>query len=226
MDRRRLGHLLTGLRRVPHIQVIRIACRSLVTDPRGVDQGLVDLLRVHQDLRAGRPVEVALHCNHPDEISAPTIDKLVLLREQGIHVYNQTVLLKGINLDAQVMLQLLRGLRAYGVETYHLYFGGPVQGMDHQRPTLEAALALKTAIRRQATGRLNPHLIVTTRLGKVELGVDGWIVERESDGRHVWLRTPYTLQTFQQVDPEFELPADARLDGHGQVIIRYQDGPQ
>lgn len=198
MDLERLEYLLRGLRRISHIGPIRIACRTLVTDPERVDTKVAALLRAHQSLRAGRPIEIALHCNHADELSDLTVDRLALLQENGLSVYNQAVLLRDVNLDPQVMLALLRALRAHGVESYHLYFAGPVQGMGHMRPTLDEALALKSHLRREATGRLNPHLIVTTRLGKVELGVDGWIVEREPDSRHVWIRTPYTLDCYRR----------------------------
>ncbi len=222
---RRLPWLLAEIRRIGHIGPLRIACRSLITEPKLIDDALVELLASTQDLRAGKPVEVALHCNHPGEISAPTIDALARLREAGIHVYNQIVLLRGINLDAETMLALCRQLRGHGVESYHLYFGGPVRGVDRWRPTLAEALELKRALREGGSGRLNPHLIVTTRLGKVELGVDGEVVEREADGRHVWLSTPYRLSTLWRVDPSFELPSDARVDDHGRVLVRYLDGP-
>lgn len=225
MDLERLEYLLRGLRRIGHVATIRVACRSLVTDPERVDGRVLELLVSAQALREGKPVEVALHCNHVDELSSETIDRLALLRERGIRVYNQVVLLRDVNLNADVMLDLLRALRAYGVESYHLYFAGPVQGMNHVRPTLDEALALKSALRQRATGRLNPHLIVTTRLGKVELGVDGWIVEREPESRHVWIRTPYTLEHYRSVRVDFDLPEDARIGADGHVVVRYLDGP-
>jgi lysine 2,3-aminomutase len=225
LDRGRLLRLLRGLREIAHIDTIRIACRSLITAPDLIDDALIALLAEFQDLRAGKPIEVALHCNHPEELSMLSIGRIAALREAGLHVYNQAVLLRGLNLDAAVMLELLRRLRRHGVESYHLFFGGPVQGVDYWRPSIDEALALKTAIRQRATGRLNPHLIVTTRLGKVEIGVDGWIVEREADSRHVWIRTPYRLEVFEKIDPRFSLQDDARLDDEGFIVVRYLDGP-
>lgn len=221
----RLLRLMSGLRRVPHVGPLRVACRALVLAPQLVTDEVIAQLACHQDLRAGRPVELACHANHPDEISAATVDALARLREAGIHVYNQAVLLRGINCDADVLEALLWKLRGCGVESYYLFFAGPVLGMDHQRPRLDEALALKAALRRRGSGRANPQLIVTTRLGKVELGVDGWIVEREADGRHVWIRTPYTLDGLRQLSPGFALPGDARLDGAGHIVMRYLDGP-
>lgn len=225
LDHGRLSRLLTGLRAIRHIGPIRIACRSLVTDPSLVDQPLVALLRQHQDLRRGFPVEIALHCNHVDEISNPTVEGLVSLRQAGIHVYNQIVLLRGVNDDTATLLTLLRRLRSHGVESYHLYHPDPVQGTDHLRPTLAQALDIKRALRRGATGRLNPTLIVTTRVGKVEPGVDSEIVRRHEDGRQLWIRTPYTLDGFRAIAPDFELPPDTTLETDGRITVRYLDGP-
>ncbi|MCB9558230.1 MAG: radical SAM protein [Deltaproteobacteria bacterium] len=225
MDKRRLSHLLSGLRRIPQIGPIRVACRSLVLAPELIDDQLIALLSAHQDLRAGKPLEIACHINHPDEISAPTVERIVALRHAGLSLYNQTVLLRGINCDASILLALFRRLRSYGVESYYLFFAGPVAGMDHQRPRIDEALAIKAELRRQATGRLNPRFIVTTRIGKVELGVDGRIVEREADGRHLWIKTPYALAELQAVDPAFRLPDDCYLADDGAIVVRYLDGP-
>ena len=224
-DIRALEYLLTGLRRLDHVGPIRVACRSLVTAPELLDLQLLQLLGQHQHLERGQPVEVAAHINHPDELTLPTAAALCALRQAGIHVYNQAVLLRGVNSDADAMLALLGALRGLGVEAYNIFFGGPVQGMDHLRPSLGEALALKAALRRRATGRANPHLIVTTRLGKVELGVDGQVVEREPGSRWVWISTPYTLTGLRRLSPGFELPDDARLEADGTITMRYLDGP-
>jgi len=228
LDRRRLERLLAGLRQpgMEHVGPLRVACRTLASAPGLIDAELVALLARHQDLRAGRPVEVAAHLNHPDEIGPATVDALIRLREAGLHVYNQVVLLRGINSEAAVMADLLWMLRRRGVETYAIFFGEPVLGGDHLRANLAQARALKSELRRGGSGRCNPHLIVTTRVGKVELDVDGWEVEREADGRTVWLRTPYTLEGFRSLDPRFELPQGARVDDAGCIEVRYLDGPR
>ncbi len=219
-----LARLLQGLRRIDHVATIRVACRSLVTDPGCIDGELVALLRKHQDLRRGRPVEVAAHVNHPDELTRPTVEALCALGEAGIHVYNQTVLLAGINCDASLMLKLLGELRRHGVETYTIFFGDPVLGVGYLRPTLDEAMALKAELRARATGRANPHLMVTTRLGKVEPGVDGAVVEREPGGQWLWMSTPYTLSGFRRISPDFQLPLDARLNAAGRIEVRFLDG--
>jgi len=225
LDLGRLEHLLAGLRRLNHIGPIRVACRALVTAPDLLTGDVVDLLRRYQDLSQGRPVEIASHVNHPDEITPPTVDALVRLRQAGLHVYNQTVLLRGINTQGEILAKLLRTLRGHGVETYTIYFSSPVRGTEHLRPSMEEALALKSLLRRETSGRANPHLILTTRVGKLELGVDGWVVEREPDQRHVWVRTPYTLDGFLSLHPLFQLPPDTRLDPEGFMEVRYLDGP-
>jgi lysine 2,3-aminomutase len=224
MDKRRLRFLLAGLREIPQVQTIRIACRSIVTAPDLIDDSLIELLTEYQDLENGRSIEVASHCNHAEELSSESVATLVRLRLAGIHVYNQAVLMRGINCDAAILEALFRKLRSHGVECYNLFFAGPVLGLQHIRPTLQEALALKSALRRRLSGRANPHLIVTTRLGKVELGVDGWVVRRETDSSFVWIRTPYRLESYTAIDRNFELPDDAYLDSEGQIVIRYLDG--
>lgn len=225
LDHHRLSLLLKGLRTISHIGPIRIACRSLVTEPSLVNDRLIALLQQHQDLRRGLPVEVALHCNHVDELSRATVEGLLALRQAGIHVYNQIVLLRGVNDDATTLLTLLRRLRNHGVESYHLYHPDPVQGTDHLRPTLAQALCIKRALRQGASGRLNPTLIITTRVGKIEPGVDSEILRRDQDGRHLWIRTPYTLDGFRAIASDFELPPDAYLERDGRITVRYLDGP-
>lgn len=227
LDRERLAWLLSGLRRpeTAHVGPIRLACRSLATAPELIDPELVSLLARHQDLRAGRPVEVAAHINHPDELGPPTVEALARLREAGILVYNQAVLLRGVNDAPDVMGELLWGLRRHGVETYTIFFCEPVLGADHLRVSLAEARRLKDELRRRGSGRRNPHLVVTTRVGKLELGLDGWEVEREADGRTVWLRTPYTLAGLRELDPALTLPEGTRLDSAGQLVVRYLDGP-
>lgn len=224
LDAGRLALLLDGLRRLSRVGPIRVACRALVTAPDLVDDELVELLARHQDLARGRPVELASHVNHPDELTPQTFEALARLRRAGIHVYNQTVLLRGVNTDGALLRELFWALRCRGVETYALFFGEPVLGMDHLRPSLGRARALKEELRRAASGRANPHLIVTTRIGKIELDVDGREVEREEDGRHVWLRTPYTADGMRSLARSLELPPGVREGPTGTLEVRYLDG--
>ena len=90
---------------------------------------------------------------------------------------------------------------------------------------LERALTVKRALRRLVSGRANPRLILTTRVGKLEPGAEAVLVEREPDGRHVWLRTPYTLESFRRLDPDFQLPEGCRLSpGGDRLEVRYLEG--
>jgi len=226
LDPERLGHLLRGLRRLDTVGPIRVACRALVSCPELVDDRLVELLAAHQDRPSGRLVELAVHVNHPDELTPPTDAALARLRAAGLHTYSQTVLLAGINDDAAVLARLLRGLRDRGVEIYTLYYPEPLLGSDHLRPSLARAAALKQELRRLVSGRANPRLIITTRVGKLELGVEAEEVAREADGRQVWLRTPYTLEGLRALEPRtLALPPHCRVDeGSGRLEVRYLDG--
>jgi lysine 2,3-aminomutase len=224
LDPERLEHLLAGLRQIEAVGPIRVACRALVASPDLINARLAGLMAAHQDRGAGRVVELAAHINHPDELTPATDAALARLHSAGVHVYSQTVLLAGVNDDAGVLAELLRALRRRGVEIYTLYYPEPLFGSDHQRPSLARALGLKRALRAMISGRANPRLIITTRIGKLELG-EAEEVQREADGRHVWLRTPYTVEAFRELEPAFELPPGCRVDADtGRIEARYLDG--
>lgn len=223
---RRLAHLLQALRRVPHVGPVRVACRSLVAAPELVSDELAGLLARHHDPAGLRPLEVASHINHPDELDDAAHAALQRLQRRGLHVYNQAVLLRGVNDGPDALLELSWQLRRRGVESYALFFPEPVRGAAHLRPRLSRALELKARLRRGASGRGNPRLIVTTRIGKLEPGVDSVVAEREPDGVHLWFRTPYTLSGLRALEPGFELPRGCRVhgDGAGTIEVRYLDG--
>jgi lysine 2,3-aminomutase len=137
-------------------------------------------------------------------------------------VYNQTVLLKGVNDRVGTLEALFRGLHERGVESYYLFHCEPLLGAAHFRTSIEKGLRLREALRARASGRIIPRYMVCTQLGKVELGVDGWITERE--GEACWIRTPYRLETYRSVLQDFVLPQFARENSEGFIEVRYLDG--
>ncbi len=216
MDLKRLEYLLIGLRKIPHIQDIRIGTRSIMYDPGRITGALVKMLLKYHDLEKSRPIEIATHFNHPDELTPESIKAITRLTHSSIRLYNQTVLLKSINEDPQTLLILFRQLRLLGVEIYYLFHCEPVKGISHFRTTIEKGLEIKKYLREQAAGRLNPAYIVSTSIGKVEIGVDGYM--EEQDGDSVWIKTPYHLSTFRSVNPDFQLPPGlCRLDEKGLI---------
>jgi lysine 2,3-aminomutase len=222
LDLKRLEYILKNLRKIKHVQDIRIGTRSPMYAPERITDNLVKMLKRYHNVEKMRPIEIATHFNHPDEITPQAIKAITKITKSSIRMYNQTVLLKGINDNPQVLADLFRKLRLLGVEIYCLYHCDPVKGIDHFRTSIQKGLEIKKYLRRE-TGRINPTYLVDTQIGKVEIGVDGYIEKKE--GKHVWIKTPYKLSTYKSVCQNFKLPeGQCKVDKYGYISIKYLDG--
>lgn len=224
MDAKRLEYIIKNLRKIAHIGDIRIGTRSPMFDPERITDDLVKMLLKYHDFKQMKPIEIAVHFNHPDEITPESINAITKLTNSPIKVYNQSVLLKGINDDPKILENLFRKLHFLGVEIYCLYHCDPVKGTAHFRTSIEKGIEIKKYLRGgNATGRINPAYIVDTQIGKVEIGVDSTIEKRKGD--YVWIKTPYKLSTYKSVDPSFKLPeGQCKIDKQGYISIKYLDG--
>src|SRR5215471_362054 len=112
---RRIAEIVQALDQVPHLCVIRFHTRVPVVDPRRVDNELIEALA------AEKAVYVAIHANHPRELTARMREAVRRLSRAGIPLLSQTVLLRGINDDAATLEALFRGLVAMRVKPYYLH---------------------------------------------------------------------------------------------------------
>ena len=122
---------LSRLCEIEHLDMIRFGTRVPVTFPQRVtsDPDLIALLKKYN---AKKQIFVITHFNHPNEITPESIAAVKALLECGIVIRNQTVLLKGVNDDAQVLGTLLRRLIAIGVIPYYVFQCRPVTGVKNQ----------------------------------------------------------------------------------------------
>lgn len=149
----RLGQLLEQLAAMPQLRRIRLHTRTPVVLPARVDAGLLAALA---PLR-GRLVTV-VHINHPDEIDAATTRALRQLAAAGM-LLNQSVLLAGVNDDAQVLAELSRRLFGAGALPYYLHQLDPVAGAAHFAVPDETALAIEARLLATLPGYLVPRLV-------------------------------------------------------------------
>jgi lysine 2,3-aminomutase len=109
------------------------------------------------------------------------------------------------------------------VEIYYLFHCEPVRGIAHFRTTIEKGLEIKKQLRELSSGRINPRYMISTQIGKVEIGVDGFIESKQ--GQELWIKTPYSLATMRQVKPDLQLPKKiCRVGKDGQISIIYREG--
>jgi EF-P beta-lysylation protein EpmB len=150
----RLGLLAQRLAAIPHLRRLRIHTRMPVVIPDRVTPGLLEWLTATRL----QPVMV-LHCNHPREIDARVGAALGRLREAGVTLLNQAVLLRGVNDAADTLAELSETLFAAGVLPYYLHLLDPVAGAAHFEVPADSARRLHTTIRDRLPGYLVPRLV-------------------------------------------------------------------
>ncbi len=125
------------------------------------------------------PIWVMTHFNHPKELTPESIEACTRLADGGFPVMNQTVLLAGINDDADVLETLFRGLIRARVRPYYLLQADPVRGTGHLRTPLAKGVEIMERLQGRLTGIALPRLICDTPggKGKVPLTPD-YVVER------------------------------------------------
>jgi len=169
----RLVRLIAAVRAIPHVEIVRLATRVPVCLPQRVDDELVRALRPYH------PLWVMTHFNHPKELTEEAARACERLADGGFPVMNQTVLLRGVNDDADTLETLFRGLVRHRVKPYYLLQMDPVAGTGHLRTPLSTGVAIMERLQGNLSGIALPKLIVDTPggMGKVPIGPD-WVVKR------------------------------------------------
>jgi len=164
-DDAKLNELLTRIRRVKSVKVIRIATRTLVTLPMRITDDLVDMLKRHE------PVFINTHFNHPRELTPEAIIAANKLTNAGIPVGNQAVLLRGINDSPEIIEQLCRLLFHNRIRPYYLFQCDLVKGIEHLRTPLQTGIDIMKHLRGKLSGLAIPNFVVDTpgHGGKIEL---------------------------------------------------------
>jgi EF-P beta-lysylation protein EpmB len=149
-----LTWLVENLLAIPHVKRLRLHTRVPIMLPQRVDTPLIKLLG-----QCKRQVVVVLHANHAREFDAEVDAACARLRDAGIHLLNQSVLLKGINDSADTLCALSERLFAAGVLPYYLHMLDKVQGAAHFAVTEAHALSLLDELRSRLPGYLVPKLV-------------------------------------------------------------------
>jgi lysine 2,3-aminomutase len=147
-------YLLSRLRSIPHVEIIRIGTKVPVVLPQRITRPLVNMLKKYH------PLYLSIHFTHADEITAEVNEACEKLVNAGIPLGSQTVLLKGINDDVQVMKNLMHALLKIRVRPYYLYQCDPVVGSGHFRTTIEKGLEIIRGLRGHTSGYAVPTFVV------------------------------------------------------------------
>jgi lysine 2,3-aminomutase len=190
----KLDWLLTRLRKIKHIEFIRIGTKIPVVSPQRVTRELVRMLKKHH------PLWMSLHFTHPTELTPEVTESCARLADAGIPLGSQTVLLKGINDDLAVMKPLMHGLLTRRVRPYYLYQCDPIRGSAHFRTPVAKGLEIIRGLRGHTTGYAVPTYVIDAPGGggKIPLLPES-VAGREGDD---WLLVNYEGKVYRYPDPQ------------------------
>jgi lysine 2,3-aminomutase len=150
----KLERILSKLRAIPHLEIIRIGSRVPVALPQRIDDELCEMLQKYH------PLWINVHYNHPRECTPEAARACDKLTRAGIPLNNQSVLLKGVNDDVATMKGLVHGLMKMRVRPYYLYQCDPVRGSEHLRTTVGKGLEIIEGLRGHTSGLAIPTYVI------------------------------------------------------------------
>ena len=151
---RRLDQILSRLRKIPHLQIIRIGSRVPCHLPERITPELCAVLKKHH------PLYINTHFNHPVELTPAAVKGLGMLADAGVPLGCQTVLLKGVNDDVGIMRNLMQKLLAARVRPYYIYMCDNVAGVEHFKTTVTKGLEIVRGLRGWTSGLAVPHFVI------------------------------------------------------------------
>jgi len=162
----RLETIICALRKIPHVEIIRIGTRIPVVMPMRITSELLDMLKKYQ------PVWINTHFNHPNEITPESAAACRRIADAGIPVGNQTVLLKSVNDDLETMRELMKRLVRNRVRPYYLYQCDLSRGISHFRTPVEKGIEIIHGLQGFMTGFAVPKFVIDCPGGGGKVPVD------------------------------------------------------
>ena len=152
---RRLGEVMQKLAEIAHVKVVRIHTRVPVVDSARIDAEMLQALHLFP-----RALYVALHANHPRELSMEARAACARLIESGIAMVSQSVLLRGVNDDAEVLADLMRAFVETRIKPYYLHHPDLAPGTGHLRVSIEEGQRLVRQLLGRVSGLCQPAYVL------------------------------------------------------------------
>ena len=149
-----LEKILQRLRKIKHIEIIRLGTRMPVVLPQRITTKLCNMLKKYH------PIYCNTHFNHPWEITPESSKACEMLADAGVPVGNQMVIMKGVNDDPAVVKELMQKLLRIRVRPYYMYMADETKGANHFRASVETGLKIVEALRGHTSGLAIPHFVI------------------------------------------------------------------
>ena len=202
----KLDWILTELRSIPHVQVVRIGSRMPVVLPYRITTELVAMLKKHQ------PLWLNTHFNHPREITASAREALQLLADAGIPLGNQSVLLAGVNDCPRIMKSLVHKLVENRVRPYYLYQCDLSEGLSHFRTPIGKGIEIMESLRGHTSGFAVPTYVVDAPGGGGKIPLNPTYLISLSTNKVVLRNYEGVITTYQEPDSYEPIFCDRKCD--------------
>jgi lysine 2,3-aminomutase len=173
-----IERILKALRSIPHLELIRFGTRVPGTLPQRITPELCEIVKRYH------PIYMNLHFNHPDELTPEVKEACGRLADAGVPLGAQTVLLKGVNDDPEIMKRLMHQLLLARVKPYYLYQADLTKGTNHFRTTVETGLKIIQALQGHTSGMAVPHFVIDAPGGggKIPLLPSDYLLNLDEEG--------------------------------------------
>lgn len=177
---KKLEHLLSRLRAIPHVEFIRIGSRIPVFLPQRITPELCEIFKKYG------PIWMSIHVNHPKEATQELKDACERLAFAGVPLGNQSVLLKGVNDDPEVMKALVHRLLRMRVRPYYIYQMDLITGGSHFKVDVRKGIEIIKALRGHTTGYAVPQYVIDAPGGGGKVPVNPDYLEKITDDEVVF----------------------------------------
>ncbi len=188
LSARRIKDIMTRLGSIEHVNIIRWHTRVPVVTPERITQDMAEALQ-----SSGKTTYLAIHANHPREFTSEARQAIALLRKADIQLLSQSVLLKGINDNADTLEALMRAFVENGVKPYYLHHADLAPGTSHFRTTIAEGQALMKALQGRLSGLCQPTYVIDIPGGYGKAPIGPGYASQTADG--TWRVTDYHGQS-------------------------------
>jgi len=187
-----LEWLLAELRDIPHVEMVRIGTKIPIVLPQRVTEELTSMLKKYH------PLFMSIHCTHPREVTPESSQALNKLADAGIPLGSQTVLLAGINDEAEILKQLFHRLLRCRVKPYYMYSCDRIIGSSHFVVPVQKGRDLIKALRGHTSGYAIPTYVIDAPGGGGKIPVGPNYIESIDENRVVMKNYEDDLYVYQQ----------------------------
>ena len=187
-----LEYVISNLRAIDHVEVIRLGTRTPVVMPQRITPELCNMLKKYH------PIWVNVHFNHPDEITPEAAKACAMLADAGIPLGNQSVLLKGVNDCVHVMKKLVNDLVKIRVRPYYIYACDLSLGLSHFRTPVSKGIEIIEALRGHTSGFCVPTFVVDAPGGGGKIPVMPNYVLSQAPGKVVLRNFEGVITTYTE----------------------------